>query len=257
LKIRTARPIDAAVIARILAETFAAYESLYTPEALAAMTPGEDEIKKRFNEAGEIWVAALDGEIVGTVSVIQQNNSLYIRSLAILPAAQGLQTGERLLKEIERYAVAGEFKILTLSTGEFLRRAIRLYERCGFIVRGTLDFYGTQLIAMEKFLDRKMKTLFAVTLKKGTGWDESKPMRSQRFWDEHAAYVDNLAAQGFIVLGGPIGAGEDEVLLIINADDESEIHSAWAEDPWNAPQIREIKEIRRWKILLKANNGLI
>jgi ribosomal protein S18 acetylase RimI-like enzyme len=153
LKIRTARPDDAAEIAKILAETFAEYKSLYTTEAFAAMTPGADEIEKRISEAGRIWVAALDGEIVGTVSVVHCNESLYIRSLAILPAAQGLRIGERLLTEIENYAVAGGFKILTLSTGEFLPRALRLYDRFGFTQWGIDNFYGTRLIAMEKRLD--------------------------------------------------------------------------------------------------------
>lgn len=155
LKIRTARPDDAAVIAKILAETFAEYESLYTAEAFAVMTPGEDEIKKRFGEAGKIWVVALDGEIVGTVSVVHRNEILYIRSLAILPAAQGFRIGERLLTEVENYSVGKRFKILTLSTGAFLPRALRLYDRFGFICRGTNDFYGTRLIAMEKHLDLK------------------------------------------------------------------------------------------------------
>jgi ribosomal protein S18 acetylase RimI-like enzyme len=152
LKIRTARPNDAAEIAKILAETFAEYKSLYTPEAFAMMTPGKDEIEKRFSEAGRIWVAALEGEIVGTVSVVNRNESLYIRSLAILPAAQGLRIGERLLTEVENYSVAGGFKILTLSTGAFLPRALRLYDKFGFTQRGVGDFYGTRLIAMEKRL---------------------------------------------------------------------------------------------------------
>lgn len=160
LKIRTARPDDAAVIAGILAETFAEYISFYTPEAFTVMTPGENEIQKRFHAAGEMWVATLDGEIAGTVSAVphkggggSNGNALYIRSLAILPAAQGLRIGERLLREIENYAAANKFRGLTLSTGEFLRRAVRLYERCGFIRRGVDDFYGTPLIAMEKHLD--------------------------------------------------------------------------------------------------------
>ena len=77
LKIRTACPDDAAVIAKILAETFAEYKSLYTPKAFAVMTPGKDEIERRFTEAGEIWVAALDGEIIGTVSAVQRGEALY------------------------------------------------------------------------------------------------------------------------------------------------------------------------------------
>lgn len=152
LKIRTACTDDAAVIASILAETFTEYRSLYTTEAFVAMTPGQGEIIKRFDEAGDIWVVELDAEIVGTVSAVHRNDALYIRSLAILPAAQGLRIGERLLKKAEDYAIAGGFKFLTLSTGAFLLRALQLYDRFGFTCRGIDDFHGTRLIAMEKRL---------------------------------------------------------------------------------------------------------
>lgn len=97
-----------------------------------------------------------------------------------------------------------------------------------------------------------MKTLFAVTLKKGDGWDESKPMRSQKFWDEHAALMDAWTAKGFIQLGGPVGEGEDEVLLVFNTENEDEIRTAFQVDPWFILQIREIAKIRRWTILLEA-----
>jgi GNAT superfamily N-acetyltransferase len=138
LKIKTARLDGAAEITGILQETFAEYESLYTPEAFAMITLSADEIKKRFSEAGKIWVAMLDGKIVGTVSAVHRNESLYIRSLAILPAAQGLRIGERLLTEIENYAVADGYKILTLSTGEFLHRAVRHTKDWGSALREVL-----------------------------------------------------------------------------------------------------------------------
>jgi uncharacterized protein YciI len=97
-----------------------------------------------------------------------------------------------------------------------------------------------------------MKTLFTVTLKKGSGWNANEPMRSQAHWDEHAALMDEWTADGFILLGGPIGEGEDEVLLVIDATDEDEIRSAFAADPWFALQIRELAQIRQWTILLEA-----
>ncbi|MBA3786754.1 MAG: GNAT family N-acetyltransferase [Acidobacteria bacterium] len=96
MEIRTAQPDDARAIASVLAESFAEYESLYTAEAFAATTPNEAVIKNRFDE-GEMWIAVLGEKIVGTVSVVPENESLYIRSMAILPAARGAGIGERLL----------------------------------------------------------------------------------------------------------------------------------------------------------------
>jgi len=42
-------------------------------------------------------------------------------------------------------------------------------------------------------------------------------MREQEKWAEHAAFMDALADDGFVILGGPLGDGT-EVLLIVDAD---------------------------------------
>jgi uncharacterized protein YciI len=100
-----------------------------------------------------------------------------------------------------------------------------------------------------------MKKLFAVTLIKGAGWDASKLMRSQAHWTEHAALMDQFVTDGFIILGGPVGDNEDKALLVINAKDENEIYSAFADDPWILRQIREFGEIQRWTILLEGEKA--
>lgn len=69
-----------------------------------------------------------------------------------------------------------------------------------------------------------MKTLFVVTRIKGQAWDASEPMRSQEQWTEHATFMDQLTADGFVVLGGPLG-DDGNILLVVDAADESEIHS--------------------------------
>lgn len=49
---------------------------------------------------------------------------------------------------------------------------------------------------------------FAVRLVHGPGWDLARPIRGQGAWDEHAACMDRLAGEGFIILGSPVGDGE-------------------------------------------------
>ncbi len=151
--VRKAQPSDAAEMAAVLARSFAEYEALYTPDAFAATTPKSDEIRRRFSE-GEMWVATLEERIVGTVSVIPENESLYIRSMAILPEARATGLGERLLIEIENFAVAGGYRRLFLCTTPFLHRAIRLYERFGFAVssESPQELKGTPLVTMSKKL---------------------------------------------------------------------------------------------------------
>ena len=96
-----------------------------------------------------------------------------------------------------------------------------------------------------------MRTLFAVIRTKGKHWDASKPLRSQQQWAEHAAFMEGLAADGFVILGGPLGDGDD-VLLVINAGSAGEVRSALSDDPWSRSGLLEVKSIQPWSILLES-----
>jgi uncharacterized protein YciI len=74
-------------------------------------------------------------------------------------------------------------------------------------------------------------------------------MREQTEWAEHAEFMDALAAEGLIVLGGPIGSGED-TLLIFNAAGEDAIRARLEPDPWTISGLLEIGRIEAWTILL-------
>lgn len=90
---------------------------------------------------------------------------------------------------------------------------------------------------------------YAVTERQGANWDPSRPRREQDRWDEHASFMDALVEDGFVVLGGPLGDG-DEVLLIVRADSEAEIEARLAEDPWLPMEVLRIAKIDRWQIWL-------
>lgn len=151
VEIKPADAGDAEMIAFILAEAFAEYRPLYTEKAFAATTPSVEEIKKRFGKE-LILKASAGGEIIGTVSAVDRGENLYIRSMAVLTKARGQKTGEKLLEYIEDFARAKSYKRLTLSTTPFLSRAIRLYEKFGFVLAGTDDLFGTPLLKMKKVL---------------------------------------------------------------------------------------------------------
>ena len=53
---------------------------------------------------------------------------------------------------------------------------------------------------------------FALTETCGPDWDASRGRREQDGWVEHAAFMDGLVEDGFVILGGPVGNGE-RVLL--------------------------------------------
>ena len=134
-------------------ESFAEYESLYSAAGFAATAITADQIIKRIEE-GPVWVALLDELIVGTAAAVPKGDSLYIRGMAVLPAARRQRIGEVLLKHIEHFAATEKLHRLLLSTTPFLHRAIRLYEQFGFqrIDGGPQDLFGTPLFSMEKVL---------------------------------------------------------------------------------------------------------
>ena len=97
---------------------------------------------------------------------------------------------------------------------------------------------------------------FAVTRERGPTWDARRPMREQDGWDAHARFMDDLTADGFVVLGGPLGDGT-RFLLIINAEGPPEIEARLAEDPWTHTDQLLIAKIEPWEILLeRSTDGL-
>jgi len=97
--------------------------------------------------------------------------------------------------------------------------------------------------------------VFALTLVHGASWDGDRPRREQAQWDEHAQFMDALVADGFVVLGGPIGDGSD-VLLIVDAADDAEVRTRLAPDPWLVAGILAIDSLRPWQIWLDGRNRL-
>jgi len=83
----------------------------------------------------------------------------------------------------------------------------------------------------------------------GPAWDESRGMREQEKWAEHAAFMDELADSGFVVVGGPLGDGRN-TLHIVNADSEETIKARFAADPWTAMDLLSVTMVEPWNVLL-------
>ena len=97
-----------------------------------------------------------------------------------------------------------------------------------------------------------MADYFLVERAKGPAWDHSKPRREQAGWDAHAAFMDALAEQRFVVLGGPIGEGDgDNALLVVDAASEAAIRARLADDPWGEDMLT-IESIRPWSVWIRA-----
>jgi uncharacterized protein YciI len=92
---------------------------------------------------------------------------------------------------------------------------------------------------------------FAVEFVPGPGWDRALDRRAQIGWPEHAAFMDALVTEGFVLLGGPVGS-DDRVLLAVRAASEAAIIERFAADPWEADRVIEIASIEPWSLWLGA-----
>jgi len=96
---------------------------------------------------------------------------------------------------------------------------------------------------------------FVLTMVHGPSWDPSRGIREQDRWDEHAEFMDALVEEGLVVLGGPIGDGE-QVQLVVEAPDEPAIRTRLGEDPWASMRLLRIGEIRPWELWLDGRSQL-
>jgi uncharacterized protein YciI len=94
-----------------------------------------------------------------------------------------------------------------------------------------------------------MADYYLVELSNGPDWDPSRGRREQAGWDEHAEFMDAMAEEGFVVLGGPIGDGN--VLQVVDAESADEIRARLADDPWYET-VLTIVSIRPWSVWLRA-----
>ena len=91
--------------------------------------------------------------------------------------------------------------------------------------------------------------MFLVVLhRSGPDWDPGKPLEEQSGWEQHAAFMDGLVDEGFIVLGGPL-ADEYRTAHAVEAESEKAIRAKLAEDPWSETHLR-VGSIDRWTIRL-------
>ena len=95
---------------------------------------------------------------------------------------------------------------------------------------------------------------FALVLVHGPGWEPSRGIREQCRWTEHAEFMDGLVADGFILLGGPLGEGQ-QTLHLVEAADEDEVRLRLAEDPWAHDRLLEVGSIQPWALWLESEGG--
>ena len=101
-------------------------------EALVAQIVA-DFINNYNSERERCWIAEMNGEIVGSVFVVQSSETVAkLRLLLVEPKARGLGLGTRLVEECIRFARRRGYQKLMLWTNSILLEARHIYKKTGF-----------------------------------------------------------------------------------------------------------------------------
>ena len=90
---------------------------------------------------------------------------------------------------------------------------------------------------------------FLVISTAGPNRDLSKDTRAQTYWDDHAAFIDGLVDDGFVLLGGPL-VDQGGAVLVVNAESEHKVRETLATDPWYRHGILHLESVQRWQIFI-------
>ncbi len=154
ITIRKALKADAAGILECLKIAFEPYRDQYTPGGFADTVLTPETIHDRLGQMSVFVAVTAGSQIVGTIacSVISAGEG-HLRGMAVLPEWHGRGIAERLLQSVEAELAARHCSRVTLDTTEPLQRAMRFYEKHGYVASGrTTDFFGMPLYEYVKEL---------------------------------------------------------------------------------------------------------
>ena len=159
MRTRRARPGDLEAIGEVTVAAYAEFEGDDTDEYVHHLR----DAATRDREA-ELWVAELDGRIVGTVTYCQVGSAWHelaregegeFRMLAVHPDAQGRGVGSALVELCEERARAEGMTAMVLCSQAGMSAAHRVYVRHGYERAPERDWApvpGVDLVAFAKEL---------------------------------------------------------------------------------------------------------
>lgn len=131
ITIRTYRPGDPSLVCYFqykLYEKQYHFNGFYEQEMLGGMAELYDD-----PEGSQMWIAELDGKIVGDIAVIKRgSDKAQLRWFGVDMCLQGQGLGGRLLETAMKFCAEKGYTHLTLGTLNILKPARHLYGKFGF-----------------------------------------------------------------------------------------------------------------------------
>ncbi|MFC4015252.1 GNAT family N-acetyltransferase [Nonomuraea purpurea] len=103
-------------------------------------------------DAGQVWVAELDGAVVGLLVLKVEADHLLIDNVAVAPTAQGTGVGRQLLSFTDAYARERDLREVRLYTNEAMTENLAYYPRHGFVETHRAVDHGYRRVYFTKHL---------------------------------------------------------------------------------------------------------
>jgi GNAT superfamily N-acetyltransferase len=84
------------------------------------------------DNGGYIFFALLNGNVVGTVALMNEAEGFELSKMAVNPQFRGLKIGQRLMQHCIDFAIDKDWNELLLYSNRILENAIYVYKKYGF-----------------------------------------------------------------------------------------------------------------------------
>lgn len=102
-------------------------------------------IRHTISDARHALYVVRDGSSsIGTVTVSEHPEELYIRAFAVRPSYQGKGYGRKILMQLIEMLINQSTKAIMIEVETSNKNALHLYESCGFRVSSAYDYYSLQ-----------------------------------------------------------------------------------------------------------------
>ena len=146
-EMRAARPEDDAVVGELVRAAYSKYVGRMGKEPAPMLEDYAALIR-----AGEVWVLAEGGEVLGVLVMRPADDHLFVDNVAVAPGHQGRGLGRELLAFAEERAEREGLPEVRLYTNEKMHENLAVYAKLGFEETGRGADGGYRRVFMRKRL---------------------------------------------------------------------------------------------------------